>query len=498
MAQRFVSIWFPHLITDRMLRRRPELEKSPFAMALNERGRRVVKAVNIIAQSKGVYPDMAVADCRALVPELEILDFEPEQPQKLLNALAEWCIRYTPHVSVDLPAGLFLDATGCAHLWGGEHSYLSNMQARFQTFGYSTRMAIADTIGTAWAVCHFGQDGCIVGEGAEQKALSSLPADALRLDTQIVERLKKLGLNTIGQFMNMPRTALRRRFGKEILKRIDQALGGEFEFIDPITPVAPYQERLPSLESICTATGIEIALKNLIETLCQRLIRESKGLRRCELRCYRVDGIIQKIEIGTNRPSRNTVHLFKLFENKIQEIEPDLGIELFILEAPVVEDLNGTQDALWTATSANEIVISELLDQLGGKIGGHAIHRYLPDEHYWPERSIKSTSSLTEKSNTNWRTDLPRPMHLLPRPVRIEVSVIMPDYPPLLFWYKGTLHTVKKADGPERIEQEWWIEAGQYRDYYCVEDDQGVRYWLFRLGDYNSGNVKWFLHGFFA
>lgn len=114
-----------------MLRRRPELEKSPFAMALNERGRRVVKAVNIIAQSKGVYPDMAVADCRALVPELEILDFEPEQPQKLLNALAEWCIRYTPHVSVDLPAGLFLDATGCAHLWGGEHSYLSNMQARF-------------------------------------------------------------------------------------------------------------------------------------------------------------------------------------------------------------------------------------------------------------------------------------------------------------------------------------------------------------------------------
>jgi protein ImuB len=164
----------------------------------------------------------------------------------------------------------------------------------------------------------------------------------------------------------------------------------------------------------------------------------------------------------------------------------------------VVEDLEGKQDVLWTVNKANESAIAELLDRLTGKAGPGTIYRYLPDEHYWPERSIKLSTSLAEKPLTAWPKDLLRPLHLLQKPEPIEVTVPSPDYPPLLFKYKGVLHSVKKADGPERIEQEWWIEAGLYRDYYCVEDEQGARYWLFRSGDYNSGNAKWFLHGFFA
>jgi protein ImuB len=252
------------------------------------------------------------------------------------------------------------------------------------------------------------------------------------------------------------------------------------------------------MEPIRTATGIEIALKMLLETLCQRLNRECKGLRKCELKCFRVDGNIQKIEIGTNRPSRNTTHLFKLFEIKIPTLKPDLGFELFILEATLVEELQSTQDALWALSSANESAIAELIDRMAVKIGADCIHRYLPEEHYWPERSVKATTSLTEKPATEWRTDLPRPLHILPKPEPIEVSVPIPDYPPLLFKYKGTLHTIKKADGPERIEQEWWIQAGLYRDYYCVEDENGGRYWLFRSGDFFSDDVRWFIHGFFA
>jgi protein ImuB len=168
------------------------------------------------------------------------------------------------------------------------------------------------------------------------------------------------------------------------------------------------------------------------------------------------------------------------------------------MEAPVVEELLGSQDALWTVTNSNNAAVAELMDKLSGKIGAHAIHRYLPAQHYWPERSVKEATSLTETPETPWKTDLPRPLHLLHKPEQIEVSVLMPDYPPLLFRYMGVLHTVKKADGPERIEQEWWIQQGLYRDYYCVENESGERYWLFRLGDYKNNDPKWFIHGFFA
>jgi protein ImuB len=401
-------------------------------------------------------------------------------------------------VSIDAHDGLVFDASGCTHLWKGEQGYLKDIHKRFKEFGYSIRIAIADTTGSAWAVCHYGQNGTIIPEGKQHEFLLNLPSEALRLETTALERLGKLGLKTIGSFMKMPRTALRRRFGQGLLTRLDQALGFEMEILEPVKPPSPYEERLPSLEPIRTAPGIEIALKTLLEKLCERMNRESKGLRKCELRCYRLDGNIQRLEIGTNRPTRNIIHLFKLFEIKIPQIEPDLGIELFILEAPVVEDLLGSQDALWSVGAANEAAVAELIDKLAGKIGSDRIHRYLPAEHYWPERSIKDTNSLTEKPASNWPSDLSRPLHLLPKPEEIQVSVPLPDYPPMLFSYQGKLHTIKRADGPERIEQDWWLQEGLYRDYYCVEDESGARYWLFRAGDYNTGDPKWYLHGFFA
>lgn len=105
---------------------------------------------------------------------------------------------------------------------------------------------------------------------------------------------------------------------------------------------------------------------------------------------------------------------------------------------------------------------------------------------------------LWEKPDTDWPTNLPRPIHLLEIPEAVEVTAVLPDYPPMLFRYKGKAHTVSKSDGPERIEQEWWLNDGLYRDYYCVEDENGSRYWLFRSGPYAAGPPKWFIHGFFA
>lgn len=490
-----VAIWFTDLMTDWTLRRQPELKDVPFALAMLERNRRLVKAVNEPARQKGAFAGMVVADCKALVPDLQVLDYLPEQPQKLLMALAEWCIRFTPCVAIDAD-GLLLDASGCAHLWGGEEKYLKDIYHRIAGFGYRIRVAMADTIGAAWAVSRYGKESMLVKTGSQVTALRPLPPASLRLDPTALERLDKLGLRSIGSFMDMPRTALRRRFGQEILSRLDQALGAEMEIMEPIRPMMPFQERLPSLEPIRTPEGIAIALHTLLEQLCQRLGRESKGLRQCTLRCYRIDGQIQSIAIGTNRPTRHIRHLFKLLEIKIVELEPDLGIELFVLEAVIVEDLLDSQDALWVQSSASEAAVAELLDRLGGKTSSNATFRYLAEEHYWPERSI--SNSLTGRALTEWRSDLPRPTHLFSTPEPIEVTVPMPDYPPLLFKYKQALHTVKKADGPERIEQEWWLQTGQYRDYYCVENEKGERFWLFRSGDYNSNTVAWFIHGLFA
>ncbi|MDQ6903870.1 MAG: DNA polymerase Y family protein [Bacteroidota bacterium] len=500
MQRRFLTIWFRYLKTDWHCRRQPELTGKPFVLTSPDHGRMIITATNADAQTQGIYIGMALADARALHPALQVKDDKPELAARLLKGIGEWCIRFTPIVCIDLPDSLVLDVTGCTHLWGSETKYLTDIYKRFKKFGYYIKMAIADTIGTSWAIAHYSADKIIIESGHQSEVLLSLPPAALRLEAATVERLEKLGLRQITSFMNMPRTALRRRFGKELLQRLDKALGKEEEFVQPIQSIEEYNERLPCLEPIVTAKGIEIALQRLLDELCNRLKSEGKGLRVASFKGYRMDGKIEKIDIGTNRPSNNTMHLFKLFEIKIDSLEPALGIELFTLEASKVEDVTPTQEKLWDeAAGLDDIGLSELLDRIEGKIGKNQIHRYVPYEHYWPERSFKPATSINEKTGTQWKVNKLRPLQLLSSPVAIEVTAPIPDYPPMLFRYKGKIHKILKADGPERIEQEWWLQEGKHRDYYSVEDEEGNRYWLFRSGHYDADkSYQWFLHGFFA
>ena len=499
MPQRFVTIWFRHLKTDWFTLRQPRLRDLPFVLSVKEHGRNVITAANPLALTQGIGPGMAVADARAIFPSLEALDDIPRLHERFLRSVAGWCVRYADAVAMDLPDGLILNATGCAHLWGGEQNYLQDIQLNLKKRGYEVRIAIADTIGTAWAVSRFGIDQSIIRSGQQLEALMPLSSCALRLEEEATERLYKLGLRQIRQFIHMPRSALRRRFGAGLIQRLDQALGYEDEIIHPLQPIEPFRQRLPCLEPIVTATGIEIALARLLEMLCAGLELENKGLRKAVFTGFRIDNKQQKIEIGTHRATVNRTHLFKLFSEKISGMEPGPGLELFMLEALNTEKISAQQEKLWSGSCGlQDKALSELIDRLANRFAGGNIRRYLPDEHHWPEKSFRASVSLHEPLNGTWVVERARPLNLLPRPLRIEVTAPVPDYPPMLFRYEGKLRSIKKADGPERIEPEWWIREGLHRDYYAVEDEEGNRYWLFREGHYADDKTpQWFIHGFF-
>lgn len=499
MAGRYVTIWFPYLETDWFELRKPELKTVPFVLCAPAHGRMLATAVNVVAAKAGIRKGMTLADARATLPSLLNFDAKPDLPRQLLERIAEWCIRFTPVAAPDPPDGIILDASGCAHLWDGDEAYVKDIIDRLAQRGYHVKAAMADTIGAAWGVVRFSGTW-VIQEGRQLEALRSLPPEALRLDGATCARLHKLGLKSIQDFISFPASSLRRRFGPLLLQRLHQALGSEQEFFEPIQPLEPYQERLPCIEPIVTRTGIEIALQRLLAALCHRLQKESKGLRTAYFRGHRVDNQVVGIQISTSRASHNITHLSHLFQLKLSLIEPGLGIELFVLEATKVEDHTAAQQEFWK--QGNGIAntrIAEFVDRIKGHLGEKAIQRFLPAEHYLPERSIQKVISLEEQPATEWITDAPRPLELLPEPQLIEVTAPVPDYPPMIFKYKGKIHKVVRADGPERIEAEWSVKEEEPRDYYAVGNQRGKRFWIFRSGHYDADKKPlWFIHGFFA
>ncbi|WP_244215268.1 Y-family DNA polymerase [Pedobacter miscanthi] len=369
--KRYVCIWFRQLLCDWQLIRRPELKEIPFVFAAPDHGRMLVTAVSEQALNFGVEMGMRAADAKAICPGLEVLDDKAGRAEKLLKGLGEWCIRYSPFVAVDsfLMDGLILEISGCAHLWGGEREYLKEIVSKLKSKGYTARMAIADTAGAAWAVSHYGKITPIIPNSAQAEALLSLPPEALRLEEVTLAKLRKLGFYQIKSFINMPRSVLRRRFGDDFLLRLGQALGTETELITPLQQVVPFTERLFCMEPIRTRTAIELAIQRLLDILCAQLAKEGKGLRSGTLNCFRIDGKAQQVSIGTNAASHSAGHLFKLFELKIEQIRPGLGIEMFVLDIGKVDDVAIDQEALWESRPGlNDKSVIRLLDRVAGKV----------------------------------------------------------------------------------------------------------------------------------
>jgi protein ImuB len=466
--------------------------------------RRVIAAVDAIAAQSGLYPGMPVAQSQALVPGLTVLEARPEDDTAALRRLAGWCLRYAPLAAAAPPDGVWIDVTGSAHLQGGETRLLRDLVSRLLGLGFTARAAVADTPGAAHAMARFGgHEVTVVPSGGQEAALARLPLAALRLPEETLEGLRLMGIEQIGALAALPRAPLVRRFGALMTTRLDQAFGRVAEAIEPEFPPELLQARLTFVEPLLTAEAFATVIDRLTTTVCADMERSGNGARRLDLLFERVDGTTQAIRIGTARASRDTRHLTRLLKERIERIDPGLGVEAMRLIVPRLDRLVPTQAAArLTAVDIEEPDIAPLIDRLANRLGPERVYRVAPVDSDVPERSVRRVQAQ-EKGGGTWPVDLPRPVRLLDPPQPVEAMALLPDHPPMAFTWRRVRHRVRRADGPERIAGEWWKRGGEtrsVRDYFRVEDEDGHRYWLFRRGDGEngiSGDMCWFLHGFF-
>lgn len=463
----------------------------------------VLAAVCPQARVLGLRPGMPLTQARVLVPGLDIKTAEPEADKTVLVRLALLAAqRWSPFAAVDEPDGLWLDISGVAHLFGGERKLCERIVRTCRRAGFTARVAVAGTTGTAHALARFsGEEIILCPSGREAEAIEKLPPEALRINEEAASACRRFGIDSIGDLIAMPRGPLARRFRSDLLVRLDQALGRVTETFDPIIPKGPPTAVLRFLEPILSAEAIEKVIGDLAIMLAGTLERQGLGARRVTLVCDRVDGDKQMIIIGLASATRDPAHLASLLRMKIEQIEPGFGIESMRLAAPHSELLLARQ--LASFEEKRESSLSPLVDRIAGRIGGDHVFRMSAIESDVPERSIRRVPPLAKP--IDWTNGWPRPVRLLPRPERVDrVIAELPDQPPLRFSWRGETHRVRKADGPERIYGEWWkhlSEAESVRDYFQVEDESGARFWLFRRGDGldpRTGDLSWYIHGVFA
>ena len=373
------------------------------------------------------------------------------------------------------------------------------------------RVAVADTVGCAWAVSHYGSTGIVPrGEGAA--ALMQLPIAALRTEAKIVADLAASGLKNIKDLATRPRAPFAARFGEALIQRLDQAFGRIDEPIVPRLPVPDAMTEQRFHEPIAREADVLGTIEHLARELARVLERRGEGARLVRLALFRTDGKVHRLEIGTGAPLRDPARIRKLFEERLAVLgdacDPGFGYDMVRLSALVAERTDPVQTGLAQSDHAEEM--AHLIDRLGARFGLSRVTRQVMQDTHIPEFAVASVPAHAPRQAGVAALAIEqdslapvRPVRLLSKPELIEATAQVPDGPPIRFTWRHVKHQVTRAEGPERIAMEWWRnDRGQKltRDYFRVECGEGARVWVYREGLYGSEveRPRWFVHGLFA
>jgi protein ImuB len=549
--RRILSLWFPRLAAERVLRQRREALPLPFAIVGDQNGAQILTSLNPEAEAAGLRQGQPLRDATAMCPKLLTKPADPLAEADFLTVLRRWAGKFSPWVAEEKPASLVIDLTGCAHLFGGEAQLLAEVEQDCAGLGLTVRAGVADTRGAAWALARFADQqaepvrngdaidqearatrsravkrrgwerggpppgkatgftpqGLIAAPGAARQALANLPLSALRLSPQALEGLSRLGLTRVSEVMDMPRAPLARRFGADTLRRIDQALGLEPEPVAPSRAPLHFATRLTLPDPIGTGPDITAGLDRILPPLCAKLVAAGRGARRVRMQAFRVDGQIQRIEVGLARPANEPDRIRPLLLLKLDQIDPGFGIDCLRVEALETEPIYAVQhrghadaSAAAVARQTEDTAMVDLIGKLGARLGTDCVIRLHPGQSHIPEKGVQVVSAAwSEPFPAPWpEPRAPRPLIMF-RPEVVQAEQV-PTPPSRFRWRRRDLAT-RVASGPERIAPEWWLEDPEWRsgprDYWRVEVEGGERLWLFYAhGGAVSGG--WFCQGLFA
>jgi protein ImuB len=266
---------------------------------------------------------------------------------------------------------------------------------------------------------------------------------------------------------------------------------------------------------------IAATLSRLAQMLVVAMDRQGKGARRLEAHFFRTDGVVRAIAVDTGQPVTRSGVMDRLFRERLDALsdplDPGFGFDLIRLSASRTEIVVQQQRDLDANVHDND-ELTALIDRIAARIGGRRVVVHLPQDTHIPERATLSAPAqhhLAAAMQATWparvESEPPlRPLRLFEKPEPIKVPfATVPDGPPHHFTWRRADHAVVRVEGPERIAMEWWKQNGQAltRDYFRVEDEAGLRFWIYRDGLYGREladkegkpvSSNWFVHGLFA
>jgi protein ImuB len=474
-----------------------------------------IVAVDAAAAAAGVQPGMQRATALALAPELLLAASDPARDAAALHAVAHAALAFTPTVTLHDAATVLLEVQACLRLFRGPGPLRQRLLAALAPLGHRLHLAAAPTpLGAAllaqWQPAQGGD--LVLGDHATklpalQRLLAGLPLGYVAPGRE--PDLQGLGLQRLGELLRLPRAGLARRFGEDLLERIDRALGRRADPRQALQPPAAFDTRLElytraeHAEQLLAAADVLLArLLAWAQARCSRVAAFT--LRMTHERVRGTAPPATELRLALAEPSLDAAHLRTLLRERLARCTlaaPTLELQLHCHELVRAPPPNGE---LFPTRASQAEGLARLLERLRARLGDEQVRRLVAVADHRPECATRSVPaqggppavSVPSMLLVAGEAVLPlhRPAWLLPEPLPLAER----DRQPLL---EG--RPLALLSGPERIETGWWDGEPALRDYFIAAAADGALVWVFRsrlpaAPDGPAGEATWFLQGRFG
>jgi protein ImuB len=448
------------------------------------------------AQRFGVRRGMGMAAALALVPNLETCARDVTRERQLLERLATRAHRFTPRVSLVPPDGLVLEVKGSLHLFGGAQTLCRALEVDCFEAGVKPIVSLAPSPLAALASARAGKSVLITDPARLVGEISALKLFTLRWPAEVLERLQKVGVYTVGQVLRLPRAGFARRFGREQLAELDRLTGRDADLRDQFRLRERFRRKEDLLQELEHHDAILSALTPLLEELGEFLKVRQCGVTQISFLLKHRRAARTRCVLRFAEPAANAKHFAKLFGEKLSALNLSEAVRGIELRSGDLVSCTPADASLWQPGEHGGEPRGrspELIEHLRARLGHESVYGLRVLESHRPETSW-ATAELAARTSkpadrvvedhVSWFVQR-RPAWLLREPQPLVERNGLPQR-------QGALRFL---EGPDRVEAGMALQGRVARDYYIVRDSHGVRLWIFR--DLKSP-YGWYLQGIFG
>jgi protein ImuB len=436
------------------------------------------------ARALGVRRGQTIAAARAKTADLRVRVVHDDEVRVAIERVAEVALAFgtttATRVADSAPtpavgdAAVWIDVTGCDHLFGGEALLAKKIGEHVRAMGHACRVAIADGPRVAAAVAGhapYERTGpFVVPRGKNAAAIRALSLAALPLDDEARTWLSRVGMRTAGDLQKLPARGLGTRLGAASHDVMALLRGEDATPLDPYRPPATLEERIDLDYGVESTEAIFFVTKTLCDRIAVRLLGRAMAASRVEIVMTLDRAMIRDEDAGDAKvvlslslpmPMARAQDLFGVLRARVDAYAtlhndrfraPVLAVTLRV---PELSRAEGRALALFDAEPRADVALPRLVAELSAEIGEANIGVIELVDTWVPEARARLVPYANAKPCEPLVTTSPEPSRFL------GAGVAPPSKP---------LARPKLLARLEAIE--WWRRDVVVRDLVSAEIDQ--------------------------